>query len=803
MPGEIEIDDKKLSYTYNEKFPGISREYYDNDQILTFSSDNDCHLRIELLSEKIIRFRYAVRPFFPADFSYAIDPSLEKEEVVYSIVELKDMIIIETDLLNIHISKDKLLVDIYNKKKELLSSDEKGFHWEENHQYGGEVVKMSKSALAEEAFYGMGDKTSEQNLRGSRVENWGSDEFGFKAGTDPLYKNINLYYSYHKGKTYAIYFDNSFRTFYDIGKEREDIISFWADGGEMNYYFMYGTDLLDTATQYIKLTGSPEMPPLWALGYQQCKWSYYPESKVRDIAAKMRDLEIPCDAIYLDIDYMDGFRCFTWDKERFPEPKKMVADLKSQGFKTIAIIDPGIKIDMDYDVFKEGLVNGHFCRRMDGSYMQGKVWPGECYFPDFTNPEVRTWWSDLFDDLISNIGLAGIWNDMNEPAIFEVPTKTFPLDVRHDYDGHPCSHRKAHNIYGMQMARATYDGVNKFAPGKRPLIITRSGFAGMQRFCSTWTGDNIASWEHLYIAHLQTLRLSISGVSFCGSDVGGFIDQPDGELYVRWVQMAVFHPFFRTHSSGDHGDQEPWSFGAKNTAIVREAIKLRYELLPYMYTCFYQHHLKGVPMLRPLIFSTNEEEDVEINDEAFLGDHLLYCPVFEKNSRQREVYLPEGNWYDYVSNKKYKGKRTHKVKATLTKIPFYIREGAVIPNFPQMQYVGEKDVDVVRLKVYYIKGSEQSFFYADDQDGHDYKKGVCRYTRFETHGTLSSFSLGQFFNSQYTPSFEKYKLQFVGLSASILNIEVDGQQITEYHRNNGSIVEFLVDIDFEKVQINF
>jgi len=802
ISSEEKIIEEEISYAFQEKYPDIISSFSKDDNGVTFLTEDDCQLRIELLTPKIIRFRYAVRSFFPPYFSYAIDPEFANEVVQYKVGEASDKYMIKTDLLSIEVSKDKLLVSVYDREGNLLSADEKGFHWEDNH-HGGEVVKMSKTALKGEAFYGLGDKTTVQNLRGKRFENWGSDVFGYKASTDPLYKNINLYYSFHEEKTYGIYFDNSFRCYYVIGKEREKIVSFWADGGEMDYYFLYGEDLLDTSCQYTKLTGTPEMPPLWALGYQQCKWSYYPESTVREVADKMRELEIPCDAIYLDIDYMDGFRCFTWDKERFPQPKKMVVDLKNDGFKTIAIIDPGIKIDMDYEIFKEGLANGYFCRRMDGPYMQGKVWPGECYFPDFTNPEVRTWWAGLFEDLIGNIGLAGIWNDMNEPAVFDVPSKTFPDDVRHEYDGHSCSHRKAHNVYGMQMARSTFEGVKQFSGNKRPLIITRSGFGGMQRYTSTWTGDNIASWEHLYLAHMQTLRLSISGVSFCGSDVGGFIDQPEGELFVRWIQMAIFHPFFRTHSSGDDGDQEPWSFGAKNTALVRDAISLRYRLLPYMYTCFYQYHRDGLPILKPVIFDSGKTSDVEANDEAFLGDHLLYCPVFLKNARTREVYLPEGNWYDYENHKFYEGNRKHVVKSPLTKIPFFIREGAVIPTFPVMQYVGEKVVDEVILKVFFKKGGEESYFYMDDQDGNQYKEGAFRYTKFITDGSLSNFSLVQFFNKGYETTFTKYKVQLIGLSATELNIEVDGERLDHYNRINSTIVEISVDRNFAKVHINF
>lgn len=798
-------DRSKLNYRYNEKHPGSFVSVEKKENWISLVSDNDTTLRLHFLTEEIIRFRYSVKGYFLNDFSYAIDPAFKSDKPQYKVKELKRKIVVSTSRLQIEIEKSQLLVNIYDHEGQLLSADEKGFHWEDDLHHGGEIVKMSKFAQKSEAFYGLGDKTSDQNIRGKRFVNWGTDEFGYKGDTDPLYKNINLIYSFHRNKASAIFFDNSFRTHFDLACERKEIMSYWADGGEMNYYFIGGEDLKGVAENYALLTGRPEMPALWALGYQQSKWSYYPESRVREICNTMRKERIPCDAIYLDIDYMDGFRCFTWNNTHFPEPKRMVAELKEEGFKTVAIIDPGIKIDPEYEIFQQGLEGDYFCKRTDGPYVQGKVWPGECYFPDFTNPEVRSWWAGLFEELISDIGLAGIWNDMNEPAIFEVPTKTFPLDVRHDYDGNPCSHRKAHNIYGMQMTQATADGVKKFAGNKRPLIITRSGYAGMQRFTSTWTGDNLATWEHLYLAHLQALRLSISGVSYCGSDIGGFIDQPDGELFVRWMQLAIFHPFFRTHSSGDHGDQEPWSFGKKYLNLTRSVIELRYKLLPYLYTCFYQYHKNGTPMLRPIVFEeqSNEKQIVNNNQEGFLGDHVLYSPVFEKGAKYKELSFPEGQWYDYFNNKLIEGNTTQKVKAGLDKIPMFVRAGAIIPQFPVMQYVGEQEIETVYLRAYHKRGSVKSEFYIDDFDGHQYKEGAFRHSKFIQESGSDFMNISQTYVDSYNPKFQYFLVQIIGLSANELSIEVDGEYLQYYRVLDDNIIEIAASKNFRSININF
>ena len=299
-------------------------------------------------------------------------------------------------------------------------------------------------------------------------------------------------------------------------------------------------------------------------------------------------------------------------------------------------------------VIKEALEKDYFCKRADGPYMKGKVWPGECNFPDYTNPAVREWWAGLFKELISEIGVKGVWNDMNEPAVMEVPGKTFPPDVRHDYDGNPCSHRKAHNIYGTQMARATYEGVKRFAYPKRPFIITRSAYSGAQRYTSSWTGDNVASWEHLWIANIQMQRMSMSGMGFTGSDIGGFAEQPSGELYARWIQLGVFHPFCRTHSSGDHGEQEPWSFGTEVIDITRKFVELRYQLLPYLYTMFWNYVNDGTPMLKPLVYFDQEDMHTHYRtDEFIFGNQILVCPILEPNAQGRRMYLPKGNWYNY------------------------------------------------------------------------------------------------------------------------------------------------------------
>ncbi|MBX2846012.1 MAG: glycoside hydrolase family 31 protein [Saprospiraceae bacterium] len=762
-----------------DQFPGAVKEFKQDRDTFLFKAENEVTLWIHVIRDSMIRFRYSVDGSFDNDFSYAIDENHSRGYGALDFEESTNFYSIHTDKLECRIDKSNLKVSIYDKNGILLNQDEKGFHWEEHPKYGGNVVKMSKRVQDAECFYGLGDKPTHLNLRGRRFENWGTDQYGFQKHTSPLYKNIPFYTGLHHGQAYGIFFDNSFKSFFDFAQERRGVTSFWAQGGEMNYYFIYGPELTRVTELYTNLTGRPEMPPLWALGYHQCKWSYYPESKVRQIADEFRSRDIPCDAIYLDIDYMDGFRCFTWDKEKFPEPKKMVDDLREQGYKTIVIIDPGIKLDKDYWVFQEALEKGYFCRRADGPYMKGKVWPGDCYFPDFTNPEARAWWADLYKELIGEIGIMGVWNDMNEPAIFEVESKTFPDDVRHDYDGNPCSHRKAHNVYGMQMARASYEGVKKYVYPNRPFIITRSAYSGAQRYTSTWSGDNVATWEHLSIANIQAQRSAVSGFSFIGSDIGGFTEHPTGELYARWIALGVFHILCRTHSSGDHGEQEPWSFGEEVEGIARKFIKLRYQILPYLYTTFWNYHKKGTPMIRPLSYF--DQEDAETHhrtDEFLLGDHMLVCPIVEPNSKGRRMYIPRGNWYNYWTKERVEGGKEQWVDAELDIIPFFIKEGAVIPHNPVMNYVGEKKVETLELDVFFKLGKEKSTLFEDKGDGYDYQKGDYSLKEFKVLGTENSLEIYQHKSGGFTTEYGDYELNFFGLPFNVTSISVDGKTVS-------------------------
>ncbi len=764
-----------------------------------YFSDGRSTVELRVVSDHIIRVRMAPHGTFLPDFSYAVE-TLDQKVTTFKLDETNDYFTVSTNVLTCRVSKADFLISFVDSISGVITSaDAIPMHWEENHDFGGYYVYATKQCQDEENFFGLGDKSGNFNLRGRKLENWNTDAYSYDWNRDPLYRTIPFYMGIHQGESYGIFLDNTFKSYFDFGMQDHQKTSFWADGGEMRYYYIHGPHLMDVVKRYHSLTGTHPMPPKWGLGYHQCRWSYYPESKVREIVDGFRSQNIPCDAIYLDIDYMDGYRCFTWNKRYFPDPKKMIKDFANIGMKTVVMIDPGIKVDENYWVFKEGKENNYFCRRADDYYMEGHVWPGRCQFPDFTNPKVREWWGGLYQELVE-MGVAGFWNDMNEPAVFG--SGTFPNDVRHFYDGFGGSHRKTHNVYGMQMVRSTYEGLKKLQRNKRPFTITRAGYSGVQRYASVWTGDNVASWEHLKIANIQCQRLSISGVPFCGTDIGGFSGEPDGELFTRWIQLGVFSPFMRAHSAGDTREREPWSFGEPYTSINRKFIELRYKLMPYFYSVFWEHHKYGFPILRPLVML--EQGDVSNHyrqDEFTFGDKILVCPVLEQGAKSRTIYLPKGKWYNYWTLQLLEGGSEHEVETPLDTLPLFVRAGTVMPEYPVMQYVGEKAIEEVWLNVYYNDYEVNSFMYEDHGDTFAYEQDIYLEKKFVTKGNKSNFTIEQSIEGLYTPNYELYDFRIIALPFKVGKVLVDDKEVIDFIVNDRGILRFKSNKNFAKIQI--
>lgn len=822
-PREIAFAEADVSSRYEDVYevitPGETIGVQWRNGAYEFTCNNRVSLRIQVVDAGIIRLRYSPDGRFGPAHSYAIDPTFDPGKVTVTLHEHENDYLLVSEKLQVVVDKTGLKVRFYDNDDHLLSEDAGGYSARRSVMRGWHEYKMEKRCHKRDVYYGLGDKACPSNLYGKKFENWCTDAFAFGRDTDPLYRAVPFYYALSNGMAYGIFLDNSFRSFFDFNSGESGAVSFSAEGGEMNYVFIYGPKPDDVARSYHNLTGKPELPPLWALGYHQCRWSYYPESKVRDIAASFRKHQIPCDAIYLDIDYMDGWRCFTWDYEHFPDPTKLIADLLDLGFQTVVMIDPGIKEDPDYSVYSEGLEQDMFLRTADGDVVKAPVWPGFCAFPDFTHPGVREWWGKLYQQLYAEQGVSGFWNDMNEPAVFHVDHKTLPDFVLHHHDGHPCSHRKAHNVYGMLMNRASHEGFKKLKPKKRPFLLTRATYSGGQRYAAVWTGDNVSDWEHLQIANIQCQRLSISGFSFCGTDIGGFAGKAEGELFVRWLQLSVFHPLMRVHSMGQHtsgdtitdeaqlldpalhvSDQEPWSFGDKWTPLAKNAIELRYCLLPCLYTAMWQNSTNGTPVIRHLGFEDPTDPKLWDHERDFrFGEHLLVSPVIQTKVQRQSVYLPKGTWFYFWTGQSCSGEMF--VNVMPDQIPFFVREGAVLPVYPLRQWTGEKPVDELTLYVYYKNGQERSTLYEDEGEGYGYQNGMYSLKTFFTEGSENSMTVKQTVEGEWPDTYAHVKIYLVGFPTFVKHCEVDGEEIPikELRLRNRSLYTLDVHPDFEKI----
>lgn len=761
-------------------------------------------LRLYFMEPGIVRCRYITSAVFENIPSYGVTPEYHPSSPRLEEIESLAYYEINTPRIILRIRKEDAGLEFYDRTtRKLLCADAEGMGHRLQDRTGDHLVWVLKHMPEKAHFFGLGDKPCQLNLRGRRFEMWGSDHYKFTTESDPLYKSIPFFVCLNEGSQYGIFFDNTMRCYFDFGKEREDRLLFGADGGIMDYYFIAGESALDTVATYTRLTGLPPLPPLWALGYHQSKWSYYPEQVVTDLAAEFRQRRIPCDAIHLDIHHMNKYQALTWDRERFPDPPGMIKRLGEDGFKVVTIVDPGIKINPDNYVWRSGFERNVFCRRHDGALLQGNVWPGACTFPDFTSPTTRYWWANLFQRQIAEYGVRGMWTDMNEPVMF--PDKTFPDDTRHDFDGFSCSHLKAHNVYGQCMARATRMGMEQFAPDRRPFVLSRAGFAGLQRWAATWTGDNTSDWDNLKMANLMVQRLSTSGISFCGADTGGFLGHPSAELFCRWMQMAAFHVFFRNHNNGEFGGQEPWCFGTVTENLVRKAIEERYRLLPYIYTQFRRYNSTGMPIIRSLALMYPENPDMYWrSSEFFLGDALYIVPVHHPGETGRFLYMPPGHWYCYRTDQPSPttGEEVW-ISTSMQHIPVFVRGGYIIPRWPVQQYVGELPTPPCTYDLWWAPETEaESELYEDAGDGYAHRLGDFCLHSFRYSAGIRSLRLSCTRKGNLAPHNETATLAIHALPSNAHPaIRLDGAEPKAMQPDADGVLRITIPTTFNSIDI--
>ncbi len=590
----------------------------------------------------------------------------------------------------------------------------------------GNEWHLSTNLKPEEHIYGLGERAGMLNLRPGSYVSWNTDAEGsYSRGRDPLYIGTPIVLSLSNEGSHLTYFENSYRSTFKI----TDTFDATFAGGMLRYYLIFGS-LESIFSQLGELLGCPPLPPRWVLGYHQCRWGYRNEADIRRVVKGFSDHQYPLSAIHLDIDYMDRFRVFTFSPTRFSGIKLLSKELIEKGIHLVTTINPAVKLDRNYPVYKDGLSKNVFCKLPNGNVLHGVSWSGWSAFPDFLNPAVRNWWQEKYQVLLQ-AGISGIWHDMNEPSSFAGwGDKTLPLPTRHFFEGQGGDHLEAHNIYGLLMNQAGYDALHKYAPDKRPWIFSRSGWAGLQRYAWNWTGDVETSWEALRQTIPTILGLGLSGHSFSGVDIGGFSGSPSADLYLRWFQLATFLPLFRTHSAIGTKPREPWVFGEPYTTIIRNFLELRYKLIPYLYTLAWKTAKSGHPPIRPLFWENPQDQNLwDIEDEFLLGDSILIAPIMDESAHTRSITLPRGKWYSYWNDHTYDGGLELEFSISKETIPIFIKGGTLLP----MDEISE-------LCFHIYIGSDNattSLLYQDAGDGY----GTWRVDTFQMLTSQSSIEI--------------------------------------------------------------
>lgn len=582
---------------------------------------------------------------------------------------------------------------------------------------------------------GLGERQSGLNLRSATHTLFNTDDTLHVESMESMYKSIPFLIVKdlrHHHQCYGLFLDSPARQRWELdyeltGHARIELLS--RRGWQL--YCMGPAPLPDMLAAYTKLTGRSKLPPLWSLGHQQSRWSYPDQETVIKIAHEFRTRQIPCDTIVIDIDYMDDYRVFTHSSERFPQFAEMVSDLRNNNFNVVTIVDPAVKKDTKFFVFTDGKKHDVFCTKGDGKIFIGEVWPGPSAFPDFCKEEVRRWWAAHHGFHI-DLGIAGIWNDMNEPAIFkqqkplpsdalELPPDTKQLFMQETPEGR-VGHFEVRNLYGFQMSRATWEGLRALRPAERPFVLTRSAYAGIQRYAAVWLGDNSSWWDHLKRSIPMLLNMGLSGVPFCGVDIGGFDYDCTPELLIRWYEVGIFYPFFRNHCSMMGASQEPWVFTPEVEEYCRKLIATRYKLIPYIQRLFYEHTRTGAPLMRPLCWHYPQDEfAAEIEDQFMFGEDIMVAPILSRGHTMRNVYFPQGQWYSFDGNTQYEGGRTHLVRLELGEIPAFVKEGTILPFPDPVQSTAELKDSAITFQCY--GEACVGLYYEDDGSSMEYEHG--------------------------------------------------------------------------------
>ena len=684
---------------------------------------SDVNLGVTLFADGIVRMRYQPGADSGGERSWAVLTPLAPAEVIIS--EQPGAVELCSDQVKIVVTA-ACQVDVTDASGATLVDDaveDGGWSTDDS----GATVRHSTPP--DERFYGFGEKNGPLDKRGQKLTFWNTDAYeaalgGYPVDHDPLYLSIPFFIGLRDQRAYGLFTDNSFRLEMDMAAARSDTYAITAAGGVIDQYLITGPAIADVVRRFTALSGRPPLPPRWSLGFHQSRWGYSPAAQVEEIAARLRSESMPADGLWLDIQHLDGFRTFTWEPTTFADPGALLANLAALGFKLTVIADPGIKIDPGWEVYDSGVQGQHFLRTGDGELYEGFVWPGPAVFPDLTCAATRGWWGEWISSY-TDLGVRGIWLDVNEPTNFpEAGGSTIPDDVPVCGEGTATTMAEAHNVYALQEAAATYAGMEAANPSRRPFILSRAGYAGIQRYAAVWTGDATSTWPSLRTTLPMLLNMGLSGLSFVGSDVGGYSGNASAELYARWMALGSISPFFRAHVTDGVPGQEPWQFGTEVRDISRALIGERYRLLPYWYSLFAAATASGAPALRPLVYDFQDDDAAAtIADQAMIGPFIMAAPIVAEAATSRTIYLPPGRWFELHSGAIFAGPTTIEVAVTLAALPLYVRAGAIIPRGQLMQFSDQVAIDPLHLDLYPADRSTSFDLYEDAGDGFDHRDG--------------------------------------------------------------------------------
>jgi alpha-glucosidase len=760
---------------------------------------------ITALRPDVLRVRISSTSQLPEDASWAVAAEAHRSTAPVTVDSTASTIALHTSGITADLSRADLTLTIRDSSGRTLLHDAHSVC------FTGNAFRVSESMPTDEHYFALGDKTGPFDRRGQAFELWNTDSYRFQESTDPLYKSIPFFLSFRASAAAGVFLDNTWRSSFDFGKDAQDVYSFGAADGPLDYYVFAGPTPRDVVEQYTWLTGRPPLPPLWMLGFQQSRYTYAPEQRLMDVATQLRTDHIPADAVYLDIGFQDKNRPFTVDAVAFPDFPGMVARLKQMNLKLVVITDLHIADPpaTNYAPYETGIAENQFVHNPDGSVFTGIVWPGPAVFPDFTRSATRDWWGTLYAQFVHD-GVAGFWNDMNEPSVFNTPNKTMPLDVVHriasdSFTPRNAAHAEIHNVYGMENSRATFDGLRKLSPDERPFVLTRATFAGGQRYAATWTGDDSSTWNHLRMTAPMLKNLGLSGFSFVGADVGGFAGSATTDLLTRWLEVAAFHPIDRDHSEAGTGDKEPWVNGPEQLAIRRRFIEERYRLMPYLYALADETSRTGLPMMRPVFLdyphAATDGHPIDIDPstsgEFLLGHDLLIAPSpYPEQPDGYVVELPTPDWYDYWTGKRLPPSTPAKptvdgvppsgadlvplttwIRPELSTLPVFVRGGAILPIAPLTQSTAETPQGPLTLRLYAGPDCRGSL-YLDDGHTYAYTRGDSLRMNFTCNVTPDALTLNITEQGSYKPWWKDIRLEIYGWQPHTNTATLNNSQLT-------------------------